>query len=266
MLPSYEAAAQRPKYVAKDLRSSRRDSFGSNRLGAQVSLFVAVLYFLGSFAGAQTEPEHPWIGREASLEKILLEGEVLKKEAIGHGVTRPVRLLLEHEGQKIRAVWKPIHPLRHGEMESYQAEIAAYRLSRALGLDMVPPTVERRIGRNFGSVQLWIEQVVPYTDLRNTQSAESRWPLQFARMQFFDHLIDNPDRNSGNFLIDRESGRLYLIDHSRALNFAGRGRNREKGAPPISRSVPGGSSPGSDAGGTGGDSWGRPEARSDSGS
>jgi hypothetical protein len=37
-------------------------------------------------------------------------------------------------------------------------------------------------------------------------------------MRFFDALIDNPDRNAGNFLIDAE-WHMVLIDHSRALSL-----------------------------------------------
>ena len=38
----------------------------------------------------------------------------------------------------------PAWPL-HGYWESYKSEIAAYELDKLLGLDMIPPTVERRV-------------------------------------------------------------------------------------------------------------------------
>ena len=46
---------------------------------------------------------------------------------------------------------------RAGFWEAYKSEIAAYELDRLLGLDMVPPTVERRVGGDLASVQLWVE-------------------------------------------------------------------------------------------------------------
>lgn len=207
----------------KALRSPRR--FGA---GGLCLLFV--FFFLPALVGAQEE--HPWIGRESRIEVILRLGHVESMEEIGSGITNPYRVVLKHETGTVRGVFKPLDPRTHGEKESWAAEIAAYRLSRALGLDMVPPTVERRIGRRLGSLQLWVEDVEPYKDImENGSAAESRWPLQVARMRFFDFLIDNPDRNAGNFLIDLERGQLYLIDHSRAMNFGGRGRNREAPAP-----------------------------------
>ncbi len=47
--------------------------------------------------------------------------------------------------------------VRSGFWESYKSEIAAYELDRLLGMDMVPPTVERRVGHDLASVQLWVE-------------------------------------------------------------------------------------------------------------
>ena len=42
-------------------------------------------------------------------------------------------------------------------MESYKAEIAAYRLDRLLDLHMVPPIVERELDGRTGAAVMWIE-------------------------------------------------------------------------------------------------------------
>lgn len=223
MLPSREVSSVSMTERDKALR-------GPRRLGVGGLYFLLLLVLLPSLAGA--EDDHPWIGREAALEQILRHGHVESMEEIGTGITNPYRVVVHHEGSTVRGVFKPLERRQHGEKESWGAEIAAYRLSRALGLDMVPPTVERRIGRRIGSLQLWIENVQPYKNIMKEGAvAESRWPLQIARMRFFDFLIDNPDRNAGNFLIDAELGHVYLIDHSRSMNFGGRGRNREASPP-----------------------------------
>ena len=223
MLPSNEVSAVSMTERDRALRGPRRLGVG----GLCLLLLLALLPTV-----AVAEDDHPWIGREAALEQVLRHGDIDSMEEIGTGITNPYRVVVHHEGTTVRGVFKPLDRRQHGEKESWGAEIAAYRLSRALGLDMVPPTVERRIGRRIGSLQLWIENVAPYKDVMEEGAiAESRWPLQIARMRFFDFLIDNPDRNAGNFLIDAAQGHVYLIDHSRAMNFGGRGRNREASPP-----------------------------------
>ncbi len=220
MLPSIEVSTS---------LAPRRSGAGGFSGWAAVLALASLLLLPASHLLAQG---HPWLGQEQDIELMLMFGKLVSKEPLGEGITKPYRVVLEHNGEHVRAIWKPLSRARHGQLESYAAEIAAYRLSRALGLDMVPPTVERRFGRQAGSLQLWLEDVVTYQAVRGDYAPEARWPLQIARMRFFDHLIDNPDRNTGNFLVDPEADRIYLIDHSRALNFGGRGRNRDK-APPL---------------------------------
>ncbi len=40
--------------------------------------------------------------------------------------------------------------------DSYKYNIAAYRLGRLLGLDMIPPSVERKVGGTYTAVIWWI--------------------------------------------------------------------------------------------------------------
>ena len=207
----------------------RRCGAGGGALLVPLIVTLGVLLFALFWPRSLEAAEsHPWAGREAAIEAALRDGEILHSEKLGSGITRPYRLELRHDGRELRAIWKPLDSRRYGENESFEAEIAAYRLSRALGLDMVPPTVLRRIGRRDGSLQLWIENVVPYTKLLGPRTAAGRWPQQVARMHLFDFLIDNPDRNTGNFLVDEANDRIYLIDHSRAMYFGGRGRHGDQ--------------------------------------
>ncbi|HTP50367.1 MAG TPA: hypothetical protein VMK42_06695 [Anaeromyxobacteraceae bacterium] len=91
---------------------------------------------------------------------------------------------------------------RGGFWESYKSEIAAYELDRLLGLDMVPPTVERRVENNLVSVQLVegcrgllaVDQKAPHDPVP--------WNRQIYRQRVFDELIANIDDNAGNILVD----------------------------------------------------------------
>jgi uncharacterized repeat protein (TIGR03843 family) len=89
-----------------------------------------------------------------------------------------------------------------------QREVAAYRLSAALGWDLVPPTVLREGPHGPGSVQLFIdcEPEQHYFTLKETHHEA------FKRMAVFDALLNNTDRKGGHCLVDRH-GKVWAIDH-----------------------------------------------------
>jgi hypothetical protein len=155
-----------------------------------------------------------WPGFEDTIEKELLEGKVLKTEAVPIGVTKPQRATLE---SGTRFAWKPIPPgYSKGFMESYKAEIAAYKLDRMLDLHMVPPIIERHMNGRNGAAVFWVENVRPWSVEKPPQGPEPKWSLQLTRMKMFDLLIANIDRNQGNLIYDTD-WHLFLIDHSRAF-------------------------------------------------
>jgi hypothetical protein len=107
---------------------------------------------------------------------------------------------------------------RHGGFwDAHQSEIAAYELDRLLGLDMVPVTVERRVGSELASVQMWVEGC---RMIKDVDQAACPNPVAFAkqvcRQRVFDNLVANIDRNAGNILVDGQWD-IILIDHSRAF-------------------------------------------------
>lgn len=162
----------------------------------------------------------PWVSERARWETWLQEAEVVSIEEVGEGVTEPHRVTLTKDGVEFAAIFKPIRRGRHkGYWESYQAEVAAYELDKLIGLDMVPPTIVRRIGPDRGSLQLWVEGCNTYQRVERSVPQNMRFSHQISRMKMFDNLIYNDDRNGGNFLLD-ESWNVVLIDHSRA--FLGR--------------------------------------------
>lgn len=172
-----------------------------------------------------------WAGNEDAIEKFLAQGKVLKMEAVPVGVTKPQRGTLEPGGPAARFAWKALTPgYSKGYMESYKAEIAAYRLNRMLDLHMVPPIVERNISGKNGAAVLWVENTRGWSVERPPQGPEPEWSLQLSRMKMFDLLIANIDRNQGNLIYD-EDWHLFLIDHSRAFTD----RKDLKGMAPLGR-------------------------------
>jgi len=137
-------------------------------------------------------------------------------------VTNPWVLSLEKDGVKHKALWKDVFGANvKGFKETWKGEIAAYRLSRALGLNMVPPTVEREFQGNRGSCQMWIE---PWNTLESILKKKINPPgikaMYFTRelclQRAFDNLIYNIDRHQRNYIIE-EDWRMILIDHSRSF-------------------------------------------------
>jgi hypothetical protein len=162
-----------------------------------------------------------WLEQRAEIEEYLVKAEVLKLADIGTGVTKPQRAELAPGGPVSTMVWKPIRPgIYSGFWESYKSEIAAYELDKALGLNMVPPTVERRVRNDLGAAVMWAAPTKSFKELGGAPRAPAehldRWNLQIIRAKMFDNLIYNKDPNLGNWLVD-PAWNLILIDHTRAF-------------------------------------------------
>jgi len=159
-----------------------------------------------------------WLGRHVEFEDFIRTAKIDRVDKVPIGVTKPERGFFAPGGLAASAAVKHL-PMgqRAGFWEAYKSEIAAYQVDRLLGLDMVPPTVERRVGSDLASVQLWVEGCKHVKDV--DQSSCPRpidWAKQVCRQRIFDNLIANIDRNAGNLLVDGEWN-LVLIDHSRAF-------------------------------------------------
>lgn len=168
-------------------------------------------------AAATAQCARLWTGQEAAIERQLASAPVVTMEAVPIGVTKPQRGTFAPGGPAARFAWKALPPSRrNGYPESYKAEIAAYQLDRLLGMDMVPPVVERTIDGKVGAAVYWIENTTGWNKDKPAQGPEPEWSKQISRMKLFDQLIANIDRNQGNLLYDRD-WHLFLIDHSRAF-------------------------------------------------
>jgi hypothetical protein len=171
-----------------------------------------------------------WAGHEPEIERLLAEGKVAKLEDVPIGVTKPQRATLEGESP-MRFAWKALRPgYSKGYMESYKAEIAAYKFDRMLGLNMVPPIVERNMNGSNGAAVLWVENTRGWSVEKPPQGPEPKWSMQLTRMKMFDLIIANIDRNQGNLIYDHD-WHLFLIDHSRAFT----GKKNLKGMAALGR-------------------------------
>ena len=188
--------------------------------------FVPVFTFLmilgiGLTSFAQFTPEE--IAEREKWEEFLKEAEIIGQlqQKSREAVTEPWELTLEKDGVTRKALWKNASGRMRGAVENWKWEIAAYRLDKLLGLNMVAPTVEKRFRGERGSCQLWVDywikgkhkneqkiKVLSYKVPSYNKATYLRWA--------FDNLIANDDRHSGNFFITKD-WRLILPDHSRSF-------------------------------------------------
>lgn len=112
------------------------------------------------------------------------------------------------------AVYKPLRgerPLWDFPPGLYRREIAAYRVSEALGWGIVPETVVRReapLGE--GSLQLFVEADFSHHYFTLVDHEEHH--DQLRRIAVFDLLANNADRKSGHCLLSPD-GHIWGIDH-----------------------------------------------------
>jgi len=167
------------------------------------------------------------------IAEFLRTAETGKMKKIPVGVSSPKKVLLTGQGIRANAVFKDIdreeknvRDKTAGKAKYYLVwrdwfgyDIAAYQVDRLLGLDRVPPVVQRKIKRQEGSVQIWLEGTITEHERREqglNPPDIARFNQQKEIMHVFDNLVANRDSNLGNSLIDR-NWRLWLIDCSRCF-------------------------------------------------
>lgn len=170
---------------------------------------------------SQFRPEE--IAQREELEEFLLTAEIIDYKEIGEGVTKPVRLFLKKGDVERSGVWKNPRGIQGGFLEGWQYEIAAYRLDKLLGLNMIPPTVERVFKDQRGSLQLWVEKEYSLLQvmeknipLPSSGPEADNWEKRKYISRVFDALIANEDRTQQNTLYTKD-WRTILIDHSRSF-------------------------------------------------
>jgi hypothetical protein len=171
-----------------------------------------------TYAVARTVPGKIWPDFRAPLEDLLKNAEVVSFEELARGDTASKRVHLKKDEIELRAIWRPYPTSGDGAHRSYRAEIGAYELDKMLGLDLVPPTVERTIEGRPGAIQLWVNGCKVYQELLGKTPVTSGWNHQFSRMKLFDSLIGNTNRNQTSLLVD-PNWEIVLVDHY--LSFSG---------------------------------------------
>ena len=181
-------------------------------------------------SGQSSLKDEPNLTTEQKIE-FLLHAKVIASKQGGSGITHPWKLTLTDGTITHNASFQPVdeHTFKKefadGKTEmnfvdSYHYNIAAWELSRMLGIDdMVPPYVERKWNGMTGSLSWWIpwkwDEVMRHKEGLQPPDLDA-WNNQMYKIRVFDELIYDTDPNLTNVLITEE-WRIWRIDFSRAF-------------------------------------------------
>jgi hypothetical protein len=167
------------------------------------------------------------------MERFLRQADIVATRSSKKGVTNAKQVTLfdgrlRHDAQlqdvDIALPMFDVGP-KHSEVnfkDTYRYNIAGYRLSRLLGLDNVPMSVERRVNGKPAAMTWWLDDVMLDEGGRQKKKTAgpnpSRTASQLHILRVFDELIQNRDRNSGNLLWTSD-WKMWMIDHTRAFRL-----------------------------------------------
>ena len=169
---------------------------------------------------------------DEQIEKFLQNGKIVSLKAINAGITNTHRAKLiegefEHDAHvqcinESKATFQGTQGSEINFRDTWEFNVAGYRLGRILGLDdMIPMSVERKVNGNSCAVTWWLDNSMMETDrIKKKFSAPDgdKWNLEMYVVRVFDQLIYNTDRNLTNLMIDPE-WRIWMIDHTRAFRL-----------------------------------------------
>lgn len=163
-------------------------------------------------------------------EMFLREGKIVSQRPLSVGVTDSLRATLEYEGmthdahiQTIDMTRKSVRTERGMEFnfrDFYGYNVAAYELDKLLGLNMTPPSVDRRYEGKRAAFTWWVDDVAMMERNRiadNIQPPDvESWNKQGCIVKIINQLIYDTDPNAGNLLITND-WKVWTIDRTRAF-------------------------------------------------
>jgi len=197
---------------------------------------IGLLLFCGISTAWPQEPEvqssnlYAPFSSAQEAEEALRTAKIVKVKNLGSGITHPLKFYLQKNNVEFKAVFKTVNERHVGITrlqknsefdfkDSWMYEVAAYELDKMIGLNMVPPTVQRIYKTQKGSLQLWVEDAMTEKERKEKQLEPpdvNYWNRQIIQVRLFDNLIYNIDRNLGNLLITPD-WKIHMIDHSRSF-------------------------------------------------
>jgi len=151
---------------------------------------------------------------ESNIVHALEHGDISIIGRMPHSSNATFLVAVQCDETSFQAIYKPLRgerPLWDFEPGLHRREIAAYMLSQAMGISMVPPTVLREGPLGEGSLQHFIDADVEQHYFTIFEQREDLHD-QLRAMCVFDIVANNTDRKAGHCLLGLDD-KVWGIDH-----------------------------------------------------
>ena len=167
---------------------------------------------------------------DEEIEEFLRTADVIKTKTTSKGITGSLKATLSngrmtHDAhiQSVDESKREFQTAKGTEFnfrDSWTFNVAAYKIDRLIGLNMVPVSVARRYRSRAAAFTWWLDDVLMDEGERLKGKVNPpdpvAWNQQNQLIRLFDQLIYNIDRNMGNMVITKD-WRVWAIDHTRAF-------------------------------------------------
>jgi hypothetical protein len=184
----------------------------------------------GPAAVAHVAQGSPAAFTDAEKETFLLKASIVRTRGAGKGITGSLRGTLSdgtvtHDAHiqtidESKQEFKSTSGTEFNFRDSWMFNVAAYKIDRLIGLNLVPVTVARRYKQDRASFTWWIDDVMMDEGERLKKKIPAPdpivWNEEMQLVRLFDQLIYNIDRNVGNLVITND-WTMWAIDHTRAF-------------------------------------------------
>jgi hypothetical protein len=191
------------------------------RIATNPIVFTLLLFLLVSSFSSRPQAPAEEKDRLAALETALRECRIESIRKGEPGRTSPWIVTFADDCAIRDALFRYVDRPRPQPMaDSYKYDIAAYELSKLLGIELIPPVVEREVDGRPGTLQIFLENCIREKD-RRRKKLEPPDPKAFGNaleeLKVFANLAYDDCYNSDDLYIHLEDWRTCRVDFSEAF-------------------------------------------------